>query len=119
MYEWNVKICRVDGDSPLAADLAQLLQTSRVKVVPAAWVLGVRPRDNAGPIERMPTETDRHLSQRRERVAPERGELRREVIGRQSQVIRLWAPRLWVPSWRRMGKAEMPASGRLCYLCVR
>lgn len=24
LYEWNVKICRVDGDSPLAADLAQL-----------------------------------------------------------------------------------------------
>jgi len=24
LYEWNVKICRVDGDSPLATDLAQL-----------------------------------------------------------------------------------------------
>ena len=24
LYEWNVKICRVDGDSPLAGDLAQL-----------------------------------------------------------------------------------------------
>ena len=24
LYEWNVKICRVDSDSPLSADLVQL-----------------------------------------------------------------------------------------------
>ena len=69
-----------------AADLAQLMQTSRMEVMPTTLDLGVRPRGNAGPVERVAAETDRHLAQRRERVAPERGELRREVINRQGSL---------------------------------
>ena len=27
LYEWNVKICRVDGDSPLATDMVKFKET--------------------------------------------------------------------------------------------
>ena len=57
-----------------------------MEVMPATLDLGVRPRGNAGPVERVAAETDRHLAQRRERVAPKRGKLRREVVNRQGSL---------------------------------
>ena len=46
LYEWNVKICRVDTDSPLAADLVTLKEREGLASQVPLWDVQLPPLES-------------------------------------------------------------------------